>query len=235
MAETLQATTPLPTPGEAPSANTRKMMIVLSGVAALSGLLIVGIFQLTAPYIDANREAMVEAAIFTVVPEGTQKKAYGFTENGIDPDPTGAGFGERFYAVYDDAGALRGVALEASGQGYQDVIRILYGYDGVRQIVTGMTVLESKETPGLGDKIAKDPVFLANFDALEAAVGGETDVLSHGIVVVKHGKKTNPWEIDGIAGATISSKAIGAMLEASLRAKLPRLRPHLAELEGAGS
>ena len=235
MAEQRHESTPPLTPGETPAADTRKMVTVLSGVAALSGLLIVGIFQVTAPYIEANREAMIESAIFTVVPGGTRKIAYGFTENGIDPDTAGARFGDRFYAVHDDSGALRGVAIEASGQGYQDVIRILYGYDGVRQAVTGMTVLESKETPGLGDKIAKDPVFLANFDALDATVDGETDGLAKGIVVVKNGKKVNPWEIDGITGATISSKAIGAMLDASLRENLPRLRPHLAELEGAGS
>lgn len=235
MAEMAQAAPHGLPPGTAPAADTRKMMAVLSGVAALSGLLIVGIFQYTAPFIDANREAMIERAIFTVVPGGTQKTVYAFAENGINPDGAGARFGERFYAVYDDAGALKGVALEASGQGYQDVIRVLYGYDPERQVVTGMTVLESKETPGLGDKIAKDPEFRANFDALDAAVDAGTGALVHGIAVVKHGKKQNPWEIDGISGATISSKAIGAMMDQSLRTCLPRLRPYLDQLRKAPS
>jgi len=218
-----------------PAANTRKMMAVLSGVAALSGLLIVGVFQYTAPFIEANREAMIEHAIFTVVPGGTRKTVYAFAENGIRPDGGGARFGERFYAVQDENGALKGIALEASGQGYQDVIRVLYGYDPERQVVTGMTVLESKETPGLGDKIAKDPAFRANFDALDATVDAGSMALVNGITVVKNGKKANPWEIDGISGATISSEAIGAMLDLSLRANLPRLRPHLGELGKASS
>ena len=219
----------------APPQDTRKMVAVLSGVAALSGLLIVGIFQFTLPYIDANREAMIERAIFSVVPGGTAKRVYGYTDNGVQPDPVGATFGERFYAVYDAAGALQGVALEASGQGYQDVIRILYGYDPARQVVTGLTVLESKETPGLGDKIGKDPAFLANFNELDATVDEGSGLPAHAIVAVKHGKKVNAWEIDGISGATISSVAIGKMLDQGLRRDLPRLRPHVAELGKAPS
>jgi len=219
----------------APPDETRKMVAVLSGVAALSGLLIVGIYQFTLPYINANREAMIERAIFTVVPGGAAKAVYGYTDTGFQPDPVGASFGERFYAVYDGAGALQGVALEASGQGYQDVIRILYGYDPERKVVTGMTVLESKETPGLGDKIGKDPAFLANFDGLDAAVDPDSGTLVQAIVAVKHGKKANAWEIDGITGATISSVAIANMLDQGLRRDLPRLLPHLPELEKAPS
>jgi len=229
MVELAQQDTPIaPTAG--PAGDTRKMVTVLSGVAALSGLLIVGIFQFTLPYIDANREAMIERAIFTVVPGGAAKRVFGYGADGVQPDPTGAAFGERFYAVYDGSGALIGVALEASGQGYQDVIRVLYGYDPERQVVTGMTVLESKETPGLGDKIGKDPDFLANFEALDASLDAATGSLTNAIVAVKQGNKEAPWEIDGITGATISSVAIANMLDRGLRRDLPRLRPHLAGL-----
>lgn len=230
MAEMVQQA--LPAAGS-PAGNPRKMVAVLSGVAALSGLLIVGVFQFTLPFIDANREAMIERAIFTVVPGGASKQVYGYTGNGIEPSPAAAGFGDRFYAVYDESGALKGVALETSAQGYQDVIRILYGYDPDRQIVTGITVLESKETPGLGDKIGKDPAFLANFDALDAAADPATNLLHNTIVAVKSGQKEDPWEIDGIAGATISSVAIANMLDLGLRRDLPRLRPHIDELRKA--
>lgn len=215
--------------------DTRRMVITLSLVSALSGLLIVGTFQWTAPFIAANREAMIEAAIFSVVPGGSRKEAWGFRAGGVEKGLTTGAFGERFYTVYGDDGTLVGVALETSAQGYQDVIRILYGYDPVKQVVTGITVLESKETPGLGDKIAKDPQFLANFEALDAQVDPATHEIVHGITVVKHGAKVNPWEIDGITGATVSSKAIGAMLDQGLRAALPRLRPHLDQLEAPGS
>ena len=215
----------------APGGDTRKMVAVLSGVAALSGLLIVAVFEITLPRINANREAMIERAIFTVVPGGVSKTMYGYSDGGILAEPVSAGFGERFYPVYDGAGDLQGVALEASGQGYQDIIRIIYGYDPKGQVLTGMLVLESKETPGLGDKIGKAPEFLANFEALDAAVGAGNAELVNSIIAVKHGKKANAWEIDGISGATISSAAIAKMLDVGLRRDLPRLRPHLSELE----
>ena len=59
-------------------ANTRRMVKTLSLVSALSGLLIVGAFQVTAPYIEANREARIDRAIFQVVPGGTTKREFGF-------------------------------------------------------------------------------------------------------------------------------------------------------------
>ena len=228
MAESLPSTAHM-----APAGETRKMVTTLSVVSALSGLLIVGAFVITEPYINANREAMIEKSVLTVVPGGTRKQVFGFAESGVVPNPENAGFGERFYAVYDDAGTLKGLALETSGQGYADIVRILYGYDPDRQVVIGMTVLESKETPGLGDRIGKDPAFLANFDALDATADPATGVIVNAITVVKNGTKDDPWEIDAISGATIGSKAVGAMMDRGLRADLPRIRPYLDTIRKA--
>lgn len=214
-------------------ANTRRMVKTLSLVSALSGLLIVGAFQVTAPYIETNREARIDRAIFQVVPGGTTKRAFGFGDGGVNPDAANSAFGDRFYAVYDDGGTLRGLALEASGQGYQDVVRILYGYDPERQVVTGMSVIASKETPGIGDKIGKDPAFLENFVALDATVDPESNTIVHAVSVVKHGSKSQPWEIDGISGATVGSRAVAAMLDRGLREDLPRLRPYMDTIRKA--
>ena len=49
--------------------------------------------------------------------------------------------------------------------GYQDVIRVLYGYSFDTEAIIGIRVLESKETPGLGDKIETDPDFLGQLEA----------------------------------------------------------------------
>ena len=61
-----------------------------------------------------------------------------------------------------------------------------------------MRVLESRETPGLGDKIYKDESFVSNFEQL--SVDPE-------IVVVADGRDAD-HEVDAITGATISSKAV---------------------------
>ncbi len=77
-----------------------------------------------------------------------------------------AGGADIVYAAYDAEGKLVGVAIAAAGMGYQDTIRLLYGYSPDKDAIVGFQVLESRETPGLGDRIGSDPDFLANFAAL---------------------------------------------------------------------
>ena len=68
-----------------------------------------------------------------------------------------------------------------------------------------MEVLESRETPGLGDKIVKDQNFLGNFKALEVVPE---------IIAVASGTKSKENEVDSISGATISSKAVVRIMNA---------------------
>jgi electron transport complex protein RnfG len=121
--------------------------------------------------------------------------------------------------------------MEAQGQGFQDTIRLIYGYSTEKQQVIGMEVLESKETPGLGDKIIKDDDFLANFRALDASLTDDGSALENPIEAVKAGKKEHPWQIDGITGATISSKAIGDILRSSTEYMLPILYKQVEQLK----
>jgi len=118
------------------------------------------------------------------------------------------------YATYDGADKFLGYAIPGSGPGFADTIALIYGYDPVRQCVVGMQVLESKETPGLGDKIFKDPRFAAEFTSL---------AVQPGIVVVKNGAGAKPNEVDGITGATISSKAVVKILNTANAAFLSKL------------
>ncbi|EGV52918.1 FMN-binding protein [endosymbiont of Riftia pachyptila] len=89
--------------------------------------------------------------------------------------------------------------MAGEGPGFQDTIKLLYGYLPEQRKIVGMEILDSRETPGLGDKIFKDKDFVANFDGL--AVDPQ-------IKAVKKGSKSAPYEIDAITGATISSKAV---------------------------
>ena len=87
------------------------------------------------------------------------------------------------------------------------------------------------ETPGLGDKIAFDPEFLKNFEALDGRVNSAGTALEHEIKTVKHGTKKESWQIDSISGATISSKAIGRMLNESGQRMFPLIARHLDQLK----
>ena len=99
----------------------------------------------------------------------------------------------------DMSGVYNAYAVPAAGPGFQDTIALLYGYKPRDRQVVGMEILESRETPGLGDKIYKDADFVAEFSAL---------LVDPEIVAVKKGTKTGANQVDAITGATISAKAV---------------------------
>ncbi len=204
------------------------MLRTLGLVAALSGFLVVLAYQVTKPMIEENKRVAIERALFNVVPGAVSRRDFLLTAEGIRPAPAqGSAEGTLIYAGYDTQGKLAGIALEAAAQGYQDVIRILYGYDPTCSCLRGMQVLKMAETPGIGDKIAKDPAFQRNFEALDVTLNASGDALARAIVAVKNGSKTDPWQIDAISGATISSKAVARMLNDSGNAVLPVINAHL--------
>lgn len=215
-----------------------RIIKVLGGVAMLSGLLVVLTYQLTLPTIMENRRIAREKAVLSVIPGATSFIEFMLSEHeglirvkadGSTKVPEGVV--DPVYAGYDNAGQFVGVALEAGAQGYQDVVRTLYGYSPPCECIVGMTVLESKETPGLGDKVETDPDFIANFKALEAKLSEDKKALANPIETVKHGTKKHPWQIDAISGSTVTSNAIGKGLNNSAQRLLPLLRYHLDEFE----
>ena len=49
---------------------------------------------------------------------------------------------------------------------------------------------------------------------------------------VKPGEREEPWQMDGITGATITSKAIADILRASTEIWIPQIRRSLADFRG---
>ncbi len=209
------------------------MYRAMVGVGLLCGVLIVGVFLTTRPVIERNRAEALERAIFRVLPEARTRRSFQRSAAGnFEPAAAGGNAGFVVHAGYDEAGALIGFAVEAQGMGYQDLIHVLYGYDFARSAVIGMEVLESRETPGLGDKIETDPAFVANFELLDVALGAGGEV-AHPIEAVKPGEKEHPWQVDGISGATISSQAIARILRDSTSQWVPILYRQLDDFREA--
>jgi electron transport complex protein RnfG len=202
------------------------MLRTLGGIATISGLLVVLVYQATLPIIAENQRVRTERAVFQVIPGAVSKRDFVLTDRGLASAGEGAG-GEMVYAAYDDAGQLKGVAFPGAAQGYSDVVRFLFGYDPGCQCIVGSRVLKSTETPGLGDKIEKDPAFLANFESLDAKLNADGSGLANPIVTVKHGTKTEPWQIDAISGATISSNATGRALNQAAGLVVPAVQRSL--------
>lgn len=176
-------------------------LVATLGIAGfLSGLILIAIYLATFDTIAANKARELREAVFRVLPGVTQMQRLRFdgeqlvvlTSDAKDDENT-------LYGGYDAEGRFVGYAIANAGPGFQDTISVLYGYDPAARKMVGMWILDSRETPGLGDKIYKDAAFVANFDDL---------VMAPQIIAVKRGTKANPNEIDAITGATISSKAV---------------------------
>jgi electron transport complex protein RnfG len=210
-----------PTKIEKPASDL-KMFRAMVGVGVLCALLIVVTFEATFDTIKQNKIEALEKAVFKVLPGATKRVTYKIADDKSFEAFSQERVNEQLvYAGFDDNNNLVGLAIEASGQGFQDVLRILYGYSPETQTIIGYYVLETKETPGLGDKIEKDQAFLDNFSALDVSLNEAMSGLKNFVVPVKHGTKENPWEVDCITGATISSKAIGKIISESSKYWVP--------------
>jgi electron transport complex protein RnfG len=214
------------------TATSSKAMIGALGVAAtICGLIIVTAYEGTLDAVARNKQIATERAVFKVIPGAKTIREFVATTGGIQPaGPNEAGNGVKFYAAYDQSGALKGVAAEGSAKGYADEVRVLYAYDPKRQIITGIGVVSMHETPGIGDKILTDPDFQKNFEALDVHLTDDMKAVANAIKVVKHGTKQHPWEIDAISGSTVTSKAVGKGIRDSTEKLLPLLLPKIDKL-----
>lgn len=203
----------LDTGGE-PSALRLVLTLTIAGL--ISGLAIVSIFEVTLPTITANKARELREAVFKVLPGVSNMQKLAFKEDTLQPSTKKQEDAPFIYGGYDTEGRFLGYALPGEAPGFADTIKILYGYRPAQGIIVGMEVLESRETPGLGDKIYKDADFVANFT--ELAVQPE-------IVTVKKGKKSAPNEVEAITGATISSKVIVKIMNNTQKEWISRLPP----------
>lgn len=182
---------------QAPS--SLRLVFTLAVAGLLSGIAIIGIYESTLPTITANKARELREAVFKVLPGVTQMQALVHRNDELVVVPEPEKDEPVVYGGYDDDGQFIGYAVPAAGPGFQDTIAILYGYKPAEQLVVGMEVLESRETPGLGDKIYKDMDFVGEFKSLS---------IEPEIVAVKKGTKTADNQVDAITGATISAKAV---------------------------
>jgi electron transport complex protein RnfG len=211
------------------SPSSLRLVLTLAIAGLVSGIAIIGIYESTLPTITANKARELREAVFKVLPGVSRMQALVYrdgvlvaVEEPLKDEPV-------VYGGYDEMHAFVGYAMPAAGPGFQDTIAILYGYKPGERLVVGMEVLESRETPGLGDKIYKDADFVGGFSAL--SVDPE-------IVAVKKGTKSTPNEIDAITGATISAKAVVRIINETHTAwsgKLPQpgSEPTFRETESA--
>jgi electron transport complex protein RnfG len=209
-----------------------RMIVTLGSIGLVCGVLIVGAYQVTLSAITRNKAILLRESILSVVPNATRSRTFVETDGVLHPTDDNSQPGTRYYAAYNDDGRLVGVALEAQGQGFADIVRVIYGYSPDRRAVVGLKVLDSRETPGLGTKIGTEARFRANFDSLQVAPSADSAGIEHPIELTKRGEKEHAWQVEAISGATISSRAVADMLRASTTASVPVIVRNLDVLKG---
>jgi len=213
------------------SPSSLRLVLTLAIAGLVSGIAIIGIYESTLPTITANKARELREAVFKVLPGVSQMQALVYRDSELVVVEAPDKDEPVIYGGYDEQGDFAGYAMPAAGPGFQDTIAILYGYKPAEKIVVGMEVLESRETPGLGDKIYKDAEWVGGFSALSV----EPEIFA-----VKKGTKSQTNEIDAITGATISSKAVVRIINethAAWSAQLPApgTEPQLIATEPAGA
>lgn len=206
--------------------STFRLMATLTVAGALAGLLIVLVNQHTKPIIDKYKAEQLQKAVYEVLPGVVRYGTYYLVDDMLSLVlPEGAKEAEfkRVYIGYDNYSQLKGVAVSRGESGFQDVVQVIFGFDPATGKLQGMKVLESKETPGLGDKIFKDQAFVDQFFAAPDTP----------LVPVKAGAgKGLPGEIDTITGATISSKVVIDIINHGLEEWMPVLQKGIPQDPG---
>jgi electron transport complex protein RnfG len=182
-----------------------KLAFALMIFATVACVALAFVYASTEGRIAENQSAKLNAALMDIFGEGAVfEKVDGFS--GLDGDAVK--FGTAYAAK--KSGALAGIALNASDQGFNDTITALVGVDAGGKIA-GVRILQNTDTPGLGanagsaayfvDKPANTKTFYDQFAGMEA--GGN-------IKVTKDGGK-----VEAITAATITSRAVSRVVNSA--------------------
>lgn len=176
-----------------------RMILVLTLVGLISGGFLAGVAKLTKERIALNVQAEIEAAIKEVVDDAAVNQVV-HEEEGL-----------LIYRELEEGGELVGFAVQATGVGFQDKITLMFGLDASLKKITGLTIIDQKETPGLGAKIEDWEAFLQFWENRDAA--GPLALRKPPASTIG---ELMPTEINTITAATISSKKVLEIVNLSL-------------------
>lgn len=127
--------------------------LLLAGFAVITTFLIVMTDQITAPAIEQQQAKQVLSIINQIMPPERYNNDL-VKDCTLIPNPFNSKDTLRVYRARLDESPTGLVIETIAPNGYNGKIKLLVGVD-IDQTITGVRVIEHKETPGLGDKIDK--------------------------------------------------------------------------------
>jgi electron transport complex protein RnfG len=203
-------------------ARSWKLLALMTTAGAIAGLLIVTAYQATLPRIERHKGEVVREAVQEVLRAPASFDTLYLYRGALVrvlPAAASAKALEKVYLGHDAAGKRVGFALSGTGNGFQDPITVMFGYDAAARRLIAMKVISNKETPGLGNKIESDSAFVNGFVGAAAPVAG----------VKKDRGKSGPNDVVMITGATISSRAVIRVIDDAIARWQPLLDAYREE------
>lgn len=183
------------------------MLVFVIILGSISAGLLVGINNYTKPRVIKNNELKLKSSILDTFgmeyKEDTIEQVFSqnietFQKNGV-----------MFYKTKTNE-----IAFEYSGSGLWGPISGIIALKPDLETIEGIKIIHQEETPGLGGRIS-ELEFLTQFKGKK---------IIPKLLIVPSGKATEKNEIDGITGATMTSKAFENILNKKLKEHLTLLQ-----------
>ncbi len=188
-----------------------QMISVLTLIATVCGFLLAAVKNFTAPRIEEQLMKHVKGPAVRHVLLGSQ--------NDVTADRQEVIIDGNSIMVFTGKkeGQPWAIAFESSAPGFGGNISIMVGFNLEDDKLTGIAILTHQETPGVGARIT-ETVFTGKFNGLPLATDFRV--------------KKDGGMIDGLSGATISSRGVCAALSKCI-ALYPEIKKNL--LQGPGT
>ena len=179
----------------------------LALIAAICTALVAATYQLTVDRIADNDKAILEQSLEPVL-AGISYDS-GITESRLviaPPHDLPGSEAALIYRVFDEGEPVAALIAMTARDGFSGPIRILVGID-VDGVVTGVRILQHRETPGLGDKIVSTRSnWILQFDGRSLADP----------VMTAWAIKRDGGDFDQLTGASITPRAVISALRDTL-------------------
>ena len=169
-----------------------KLTAILLGICAVVALLLGVVNSVTEPIITQMQKEKTDKAMAQVL----KAESYTAVETKVE------GVAAVYMAV--SGGQTVGYVVEVAPNGFGGAINMVVGVD-MNGAVTGVAVTKDAETANVGTKVTRDQSVLDRFLGMSHAAGE---------ITVNSGSN----RFDAVSGATVSSKAVTAGVNAALAA-----------------